>query len=178
MIQIGFTQEGINYLEHGRYHHPDPKARRRMEAVYFKSQGIAHKRIMELCCICSNATLSKWLKLYRDGGVELLCKFNYKGAPSELEAHRSALEEWFREHPPRTVTEAQNEIERLTGIRRSPTQIREFMKRIGMRIRKTGAPPGKAMDDNKLREQEDFEKDEPRPRLEETAAGERSPFFP
>ena len=178
MIQIAFTSEGINYLERERYQHTDPRVRKRIEALYFKSQGKPHKEIMELCSIRSNATLAQWLKLYRDGGVELLKKFNYKGAPNELKAHESTLKNWFRENPPHTVAQAQKEIERLTGIRRGPTQIREFMKRIGMKIRKVAAIPGKAIDDEKLREQEHFEKYKLRQRLEEAGANKRSVFFP
>ena len=178
MIAIAFTPAGISHLEHERYHHPDPRVRKRMEALYFKSQGMPHKQIMELCCISSNATLAKWLKLYQEGGAEILSKFNYKGSPNELDAHALMLENWFREHPPHTVAQAQKDIERLTGIRRSQTQVREFMKRIGMKIRKVGAVPGKATDESKLREQEDFEREKLRPRLEEAAAGKCSLFFP
>ena len=35
-------------------------------------------------------------------------------------------------------------IEALTGIRRSKNQVREFLKKIGMRFRKVGAIPGGA----------------------------------
>ncbi|VFM98447.1 MAG: Homeodomain-like domain-containing protein [Candidatus Kentron sp. G] len=135
MLQIVFTPEGINELEYERYHHQDPRVQKRMEVLYLKSKGIPHSQIRELCLI-SKATLVKYLKLYRDGGIEELKKFNYKGQPSELRAYTSTLEDWFRKHPPRTVAEAQKEIERLTGLKRSPTQVREFMKRIGTKVRK------------------------------------------
>ena len=74
----------------------------------------------------------------------------HEGSRSESEAHIRTLKTRFKDHPPHTVAQAQKEIERLTGIRRSPTQVRQFIKRIGMKIRKVGAIPGKAMDDNKL----------------------------
>nr|VFJ45464.1 MAG: Homeodomain-like domain-containing protein [Candidatus Kentron sp. FM]VFJ49062.1 MAG: Homeodomain-like domain-containing protein [Candidatus Kentron sp. FM]VFK06764.1 MAG: Homeodomain-like domain-containing protein [Candidatus Kentron sp. FM] len=147
MIQVEFTLEGIDALEYERYHHPDPRVQKRMEILYLKSQGTPHNQIKELCHI-SGATLATYLKLYRDGGIEALKQFNYKGSRSKLEAHTSMLENWFREHPPRTSAEAQKEIERLTGIRRSQTQIREFMKRIGMKIHRTRAIPRKSSNGN------------------------------
>lgn len=177
MIQITFTPEEIDVLEYERYHHPHPRVQKRMEILYLKSQATPHYKIQHLCRI-SKATLAKYLKMYRDGGIEALKKLNYKGSQSELEGHIPTLEAWFNEHPPRTTAEAQKEIERLTGVRRSPTQVREFMKRIGMRIRKVGAVPGKAVTEEKLCEQETFERDQLRPRLKEAAAGKRSLFFP
>ena len=177
MIQIAFTTQAINELAYERYHYPDPKAQKRIDVLHLKSLGKPHNQIREICGI-SGPTLAKYLKLYRDGGIEALKTFHYKGHRSELENHVSTLKEWFTDHPPHTVAEAQREIERITGIRRSPTQVRQFLKRIGMKMRKVGAVPGKSMDENKLREQEDFERDKLRPRLEEAAAGERSLFFP
>lgn len=35
-------------------------------------------------------------------------------------------------------------IEELTGIKRSPTQVRVFLKKIGMKCRKVGVMPSKA----------------------------------
>ena len=51
---------------------------------------------------------------------------------------------------------AQATIAQLTGIRRSPTQIRAFLKRIGMQVRKVGAMPGRAHDPVKQQEQDMF----------------------
>ena len=48
---------------------------------------------------------------------------------SELDVHITSLEEHFRHHPPATIKEAQHEIEMLTGIKRSETQVREFLKK-------------------------------------------------
>jgi len=109
-----------------------PRFRKKMEVLYLKSQGIAHKDICRICRI-SKMTLAAYLKQYRDGGVERLKRLKYKGQPSALNAHRVDLEEHFRNHPPRNAAEAQVAIEALTGIRRSPTQVRAFMKRIGMK---------------------------------------------
>ena len=39
MLKIEFTLEEIDALEKERYHHPDPKVQRKVEAIYLKSQG-------------------------------------------------------------------------------------------------------------------------------------------
>jgi len=132
MIRIEFTEEAIDVLAYGRYHHPHPKVKRKMDALYLKSQGLAHCDICRLCRI-SKMTLTSYLKQYRDGGVERLEQLAYKGQPSALNEHRATLEEYFGKHPPRNTAEAQAVIEDITGIKRSPTQIRAFMKRMGMK---------------------------------------------
>ena len=73
MIKIEFTPEEIDALEYERYHYPDPKVQKKMEAVYLKSQGIAHQEICRLGRI-SEPTLVACLKQYQDGGIEQLKK--------------------------------------------------------------------------------------------------------
>ena len=176
MIQIAFTDAQIATLEYERYRHPSPQVQKRMEVVYLKSQAVPHQDIARLCRI-SRQTLVTILHLYQEGGVEQLKQFHFAGQPSALNAHQSTLEAHFRTHPPRTVAEAQATIEHLTGIRRSPTQIRAFLKRIGMQVRKVGAMPGRAHDPVKQQEQDTFQQTELEPRLDEVRQGKRTLFL-
>ena len=132
MIQIEYSPEVIEELDYERYHHPSPKVQKKMEVLYLKSRELSHKEICRICRI-SKTTLAAYLKQYRDGGLEGLKQLGYRGQPSALFEHRHSLEAYFKEHLPRTTAEAQTVIEELTGIRRSPTQVRAFMKRIGMK---------------------------------------------
>ena len=54
------------------------------------------------------------------------------------------MEDHFRKHPPRSAAQAADDIERLTGIRRGPTQVRGFLTGMGMKLRKMGLIPAKA----------------------------------
>ena len=155
-IEIAFTQEQIDELEYERYHHPDPKVQRKAEVLYLKSFGLPHQTLQEICRISSRTTLSKHLKTYQEAGMDGLQRQNYAGRKNELMAHAASLEEIFQAPPPRTSAHAQDIIEKQTGIRRSPTQVRAFMKRLGMRYRKVGYVPGKATDPAKQAEQEAF----------------------
>lgn len=123
-------------------------------------------------------TLTTYLKNYQAGGIESLKQLNYKGKPSHLNGHKETLEKYLRENPPRSTAEAQSAIENLTGIKRSPTQIRAFMKRIGMKIRKVGFVPGKiAAEPERQIEQAEFVKNHLQPRLFELKNQERTVFF-
>ncbi len=176
MTIIDFTQEEINALEYERYHHPHPKVQKKMEAIYLKSQGLKHNEINRLCRL-SRTTFITYLRQYQQGGIDSLKELGYKGQPSELLKHASTLEEYFKEHLPTKASEAQSVIEKLTGIKRSPTQVRTFLKRLGLRCRKVGQIPGKAANPDKIKEQEEFREQKLEPRLEEAKEGKRVVFF-
>jgi transposase len=176
MIRISFSEADIVALNYERYHHPSPQVQKRMEVLYLKSKHLPHHEIRRLCGI-SKPTLVSYLRIYQLGGIEQLKQLHYQGQPSELNAHHQTIEAHFKDHPPRTSAEAQAIIERLTGIKRSPTQIRAFMKRIGLRLRKTGAIPGKATDPAKQAEQETFKTEQLEPRLEQARQGKRTLFL-
>ena len=78
MIKIDFSQEDIASLHHERFHHPHPAIRKRMDVVYLKSQGLKHKEISRLCRL-SKDSVTQYLKMYRDGGLESLQKWDYNG---------------------------------------------------------------------------------------------------
>lgn len=157
MINIIFTEKEIDALHIERFLHPHPHVQKKMEALYLKSIGYSHSNICHNLRI-TRATLGKYLKDYVEGGIEKLKEINFYKPQSELNGHTTTIKEYFKKHPPATVAEAQNKIEELTGIKRSLTQINAFLKRIGMKCRTTGTIPGKAIDDEKIEEQESFKK--------------------
>ena len=87
-----------------------------------------HAQIAELGNI-SETTLCEYFQLYIQGGVEGLKQVHFYRPESQLTAHVHSLEEYFRVNPPASIKEAQSEIETLTGIRRSETQVRAFLKK-------------------------------------------------
>ena len=127
-IRLEFTAEIQAALNYERYHHPVPLVQRRMEVLWLKSHGLAHELIAKLANVSEN-TMRDYFRLYEAGGIERLKEVNFYRPQSELVQHQSSLEAYFRQHPPATIKEAQSEIEALTGIRRSETQVREFLKK-------------------------------------------------
>jgi transposase len=176
MLKIEFTTEDIKKLHYERYHHPHPKVQKKMEVLYLKSQGITHKEICRLSQI-TKTTLTKYIRQYQSGGIEGLKNLGYTGQSSTLNQHSDSLKEYFKSHPPSTVAEASTVIEKLTGIKRSPTQVRAFLKRIGMRCLKVGFVPGKALEEKKIVEQETYREQKLEPLLKEALSGEKAVFF-
>lgn len=90
MIQIEFTSEEVDALELERYQHPDPKVQKKMEALYLKSQQLAHQEICRLCRI-AEPTLVAYLKQYQEGGIEQLKK---TGIQARLAHWTTTLRRW------------------------------------------------------------------------------------
>jgi transposase len=127
-IHLEFTPEIIEALNYERFHHPVPLVQRRMEVLWLKSHGLPHAQLAQLGGV-SETTMREYFQLYQDGGVEGLKQVNFYRPESELVQHATSLEDYFRQNPPASIKEAPSEIESLTGIRRSETQVREFLKK-------------------------------------------------
>jgi transposase len=143
MLRISFDPEALEALKYERLHHPHPRVQQKMWAVWLKACDQPHHLICRLVDISEN-TLRSYLQEFVVGGVEALKTVSFRKPRSLLDDHAETIEAHFRREPPSTAVEAQAAIERLTGIKRSPTQVREFMHRMGMKFRKVAAIPAKA----------------------------------
>ncbi|MBF0467203.1 MAG: helix-turn-helix domain-containing protein [Nitrospirae bacterium] len=158
MINIEFTE--------------DEKKKLNMEVLWLKSQGFSHKDIARAADICEN-TMRSYFDEYIEGGIEKLKRLNFYKPQSEMEKYRESIEAYFKDNPPSSIKEAMGKIEELTGIKRSETQVRKFIKSIGMKRFKVDIIPSKADFDK----QEDLKKKQLEPILEEARNGKRAVFF-
>ncbi len=129
MIRLTIPAEHMQILEQERFHHPHPRVQRKMEAVYLTGMGLSRHEVARLLHV-TEGTVRSYCAAYRDGGLEALHRFNPHPHSAALDAHATTLVETFTSTPPHTVQEAVNRIETLTGIRRSPTQVREWLKKM------------------------------------------------
>lgn len=144
MVPLNLSDAEIQRLNYERYHYPCPHVQKRIHAVFMKATiGLSNEMIGQLVGLHRHA-VSEWINAYRTGGFDALCRFDYGANKSELDAQADSILKSFSECPPMNAREAKSRIENITGIRRSPTQIRAFMKRHGLRYIKTGHIPAKA----------------------------------
>jgi transposase len=153
MIRIEFSKADKEALHYERYNHPHPFVQKKMEVLWLKSQGMKHNDICRIANLCST-TVTTYLSEYQSGGIEALKTIQFRQPRSDMDDHRDTLEAYFRENPPATAKQAMAVIEELTGLKRSPQRVRAFMKRIGMKWRKTGMMPAKA----DVKKQDEFKK--------------------
>ncbi len=142
MLRLTFTAEEMKELDDQRYHHPHPRVQRKMEALLLKAKGLPHHQRADCVGVCEN-TLRTYLQQYRDGGIEALKQLEFYQPSSQMENYRDNLETYFKEHPPISIPQAVAKIEQLTGLKRSPTQVSIFLKKLGIKRLKTYAVPAK-----------------------------------
>jgi transposase len=173
-----FSEEELQEIAFDRFHHPDPRVQRKMEVLWLKHHGLTHERIAALAGV-GRATVQRYLDEYQQGGLAQMRRNPWTGPHSQLEQHRASLEEYFQQHPPRSVKEAQHLIEQQTGLHRGLTQVRLFLKRLGLQPRKVAAipiPPKSSLADH-IATQAKFRNDELEPKLVEARAGHRVVYF-
>jgi transposase len=129
-------------IAHDRYHHPAPLVQRRMEVVWLYHHGHTQADCATLAGV-SHRSVQRYLDAYRDGGLAALRRLDWKGSIGELDAHATTLEDYFLQNPPHSAAEARDAIERLTGVRRELTQVRQFLKKVGTAIPPRRLPAGR-----------------------------------
>ena len=92
----------------------------------------------------SSTTETSYENLYETGGIDALKDLKWGKRVSPLQAYASEIDAYLEKHPPRTLEEACDLIEELTGIRREKSFIREFLHSLKIRRLKTGMMPAKA----------------------------------
>ena len=157
MIQTEITKEQKKQLHFERYNHPHPHVQRKMEVLYLKSidRNLSHELICEIAGVTPN-TMRAYLKQFNEGGVDKLKEINFYQPESELKEHISTIEKYLHDNPPATIAEASYMIEKLTGVKRGLTQTRIFIKSLGVKLRKVGTIPAKALDEVKKKSKKNF----------------------
>lgn len=143
MIRIEFSETDIKALQREKQSHSDPRVRRRMETLHLKALGYSHQEIGTIVGI-TQKTLRSYLRLYQAGGIEALKQRQFYQPQSALEPHRATLEAEFKARPAQSMKEAADRIEKLTNVRRSPDQVRRYLRGRGIKRLKTGQVPAKA----------------------------------
>jgi transposase len=127
MRAFHFRDDDLAQIAHDRYHHPHPRVQEKMEVLWLKSRGAAHTAIAHLTGL-SRRTVQRYLDEYLAGGLAECRRIKWSGQPSALAGHAPSLEDYFLAHPAHSTAEARAAIERLTGVRRGLTQVRQFLK--------------------------------------------------
>jgi transposase len=111
-------------------------------------------------------------------GLQGLLEENYHQPKSQLEPYTEQLKELFKNQAPHTVNQAIEMIDKETGVVLKPSACREFLRKIGMKCRRCGVVPGKAMDDDKQRQaQQEFHDQQLQSTLDEAKQGKRTVLF-
>lgn len=140
--------------------------------LLLKSQQLSNSQISSALGICKN-TVRNYLRAFQKGGIQKLSEVRFYQPQSELKSFDDQVKDYLTQNPPATIKQACAEIATLTGIQRQETQMRSYLKSLGLGYRKVAAIPAKA----NIQAQQAFKENELQPRLEEAKAGKRDVYF-
>ena len=169
---VHICQADADAAKYDMFNHPHPLVQKRALCLYMKFLNFEHEAIARVLG-CNRGTVANYLGHYESGGYEGLICLAYNTPSSDLDAHRFSLEASFRQQPPRSIKEAAHRIKELTGIERSPSRVRAFLHRIGMKPLRTGQIPAKA----DTQKQQKFHDETLQPLLAEAKAGKCHVLF-
>ena len=153
------------------------RARKKCLVVYLRKKSYQREEVAELLRIDED-TVTNYTKKYDESGLQGLLEENYHQPKSQLEPYTEQLKELFKKQVPHTVNQAIEMIDKETGICLKPSACREFLRKIGMKCRRCGVVPGKAMDDDKQRQaQQEFHDKQLQSTLDEAKQGKRTVLF-
>lgn len=144
-LRIQLSQEQQQIVDEERSSHPSPRVREKMLVLWLLHKGITRQKAAEIVGV-GRATVQRYVVAFREEGLDGLRRFNPNRPTSELIAYRELIRRSFEDRPARTVAEAGERIFELTGLRRGPSQVRKFIKDLGMkwqRVRAIPVPPKK-----------------------------------
>ncbi|MDR3108322.1 MAG: winged helix-turn-helix domain-containing protein [Planctomycetaceae bacterium] len=153
MLKVAYTDADKEKINQFRYHYPNHRIQKRFEMFWLHACGIKVTEIARLTG-ANPYMVCGIIKKYRDSGIEEIVKTNYYCPKSSLEQYRTSIIEEFTKRPPAASIEAAHRIKQLFGAELSPQRVRIFVKKLGMRFRRTGSVPAKA----DFEQQEKFKK--------------------
>ena len=137
-IVLSDDEQGIVNAE--RELHPEAHVRRKMLVLWLLHCAVTRSQAATIAGL-GRATVQRYVAAYRDGGLDGLRHWDVVGPVSDLAAHTEAITKSLTESPVRTVAEACERIQTLTGLRRGPTQVRVFLAGLGFRWQRVRAIP-------------------------------------
>ena len=145
-LRIELTEDEQRIVQDEQVLHPNACVRRRLWAVWLLHCGTKREQAAKILGVAI-ATVQRDVQAYRTGGLEALRKSGREYRPtSELAQHQDQIRQSFEQQPARTIAEACQRITALTGVERKPTQVRRFLKGLGLkwqRVRAIPVPPKK-----------------------------------
>jgi len=144
-LRIRLTEEQQRVVNEERSSHPNLRVREKMLVLWLLHNGATRQYAAKVAGV-SRATVQRYVTAFREGGLDRLRQWSANRPESEMAAYRELIRESFEKEPVSTIAEACERVFQLTGLRRGPSQVRKFLKEMGLkflRVRPIPVPPKK-----------------------------------
>jgi transposase len=139
-LRVELTEETKKVVNAERDSHPQAHVRRKMLVLWLLHCGLTREKAA-LVTGLGRATVQRYVAAFRQGGLDGLRAWGVHGPVSDLAAHQARIREDLTRQPARSIAEACERIETLTGLRRRPSQVRKFLKGLGLKFQRVRAIP-------------------------------------
>lgn len=146
-FRVRLTEEEQRVVNEERCCHPNLRIREKMLVLWLLHTGLTRQHAAKAVGV-SRATVQRYVAAFRQGGLDGLRQWNLSRPVSEMAAYRELIRASFEKQPATTIAEACERIFQLTGLRRGPSQVRKFLKDLGLkfyRVRAIPVPPKKKL---------------------------------
>ena len=144
-FRVELSEEQQRIVNEERSSHPNQRVREKMLVLWLLHKGFTRQQVAGIVGV-GRATVQRYVAAFREEGLDGLRQWNVNRPVSEMAAYRELIRESFEKQPDCTVAEAGERIFQLTGLRRGPSQVRKFLKDLGLkfqRVRVIPVPPKK-----------------------------------
>jgi transposase len=145
-FRVHLTEEQQGIVNEERVAHPDLRVREKMLVLWLLHCGTKREDAARIVGV-SRTTVHRYVVAFRSGGLERLRSCDRHRPQSEMAAYRDLIRASFEKQPVHTIAQACDRIFELTGLRRGPSQVRTFLKDMGLkfqRVRVIPVPPKKS----------------------------------
>ena len=172
MIKITLSVSERAVLRDLHQNHIHTVIRQRAHVMLLRSENIPNNRISIITGL-SETTIIDYAHQYLENGVSWVTTLNFRKPVSQLQSFDEAIKAYFEKNPVSTISQACKEVDKLTGVTVKNTQMRAFLKKLGIKWRKVGGIPAKV----DIEAQQKFHDEQLPPRLEEAKVGKRAVYF-
>ena len=139
-FRVHLTEEQQRIVTEERVAHPDLRVREKMLVLWLLHCGAKREEAAQIVGV-SRTTVHRYVVAFRAGGLERLRSCDQHRPQSEMAADRELIRESFEKRPVHTIAQAGDRIFELTGLRRGPSQVRKFLKDMGLKFHRARAIP-------------------------------------
>ncbi|UZS00120.1 hypothetical protein [Chondrinema litorale] len=180
MLQIDISKTDASIANMQRKSHKSPIVRNRIHTIWLLYQGYKRgdcARILGLRASLQPHTITSYIRLYNQGGLDALCTLNYKKPVSAMEAYSDKIKDAIDSLLPDSISAIRQWISDNLGIERSLHRVRVFIKKLGIKRRKARLFPGSKNIDELIDKQEAFKDDILFPLLKNSLSEEINMIF-
>jgi transposase len=141
---LTLTEEQREQISRRYKQEKNPRFRERLQCLLFKDRGLSNIEVADLLQVVPE-TITDWLNLYQDGGVEALCRLETGGSDSFLSQEQiTLLQAELDKHLFQTAKQVCAWVQEQFAISYSERGMRDLLKRIGYTRQKAHLVPAQA----------------------------------